>query len=193
MNSVDTLALLRDAQDGEKDASDRLFEHVYSALRDIARSRLRSFRPGQTLNTTSLVHEAYLRLVQPDSLSLSDKRHFYALAARAMRFVLIDYAREQSAKKRGGDETVLALDTDNGIQVVAEQRAADLLALDEALENLRSFDESLAQVVELRFFGGYTHDEIGEILGFSEPTARRRWVRARAWLHQALQLNNRDT
>ncbi len=183
MPATDTLDLLRAAREGGDGASDRLFEHVYGALRDIARARLRRFRPGETLNTTALVHEAYLRLVDPERLTPEDRSHFFALAARAMRFVLVDYAREQSAAKRGGDASVLPLDA---VQAAAEQRADDLLALDEALETLRTYDERLAEIVELRFFGGYTYDEIAEITGRAEVTARRDWARARAWLHQAL-------
>ena len=183
MSALDTLVLLREARDGGDGAADRLFAHVYDALRGIARARLRRFRPGETLNTTALVHEAYLRLLQPERLTPEDQSHFYALAARAMRFVLVDYARERATVKRGGDVSILPLDA---VQAAAGQRADDLLALDEALEALQSYDERLAKLVELRFFGGFTYDEIAEITGRSEVTARRDWVRARAWLHQAL-------
>lgn len=183
MSAADTLTLLQEVRNGEQGADERLFSHVYGALREIARKRLRSFRPGQTLNTTALVHEAYLKLVQPNDLAPSDRSHFFALAARAMRFVLIDYARERSSQKRGGDAAIMSLDS---VQAAAEQRADDLIALDEALDNLKRFDERLASVVELRYFGGYTHTEIADIMNCSEVTARRDWVKARAWLHHAL-------
>src|SRR5690606_20131550 len=110
MPASDTLLLIREARDGGEGAADRLFAHVYDALREVAHARLRRFRPGETLNTTALVHEVYLRLVEPDRLSPEDRAHFFALAARAMRFVLVDYARERGSQKRGGDAPVLPLD-----------------------------------------------------------------------------------
>ncbi|GAB5536754.1 MAG: sigma-70 family RNA polymerase sigma factor [Rubricoccaceae bacterium] len=183
MSTPNTLVLLREARDGEAGAADRLFAHVYDALRQLARARLRLFRPGDTLNTTALVHEVYLRLVEPNRLAPEDRAHFFALAARAMRFVLVDAARERTTQKRGGGAPVLQLDA---VQAAAEARADDLLALDEALAALRSHNARLAELVDLRFFGGYTYEEIADITGRSAITARRDWVRARAWLHQAL-------
>jgi len=183
MSAPDTLVLLREARDGEVGAADRLFAHVYDALRQLARARLRHFRPGDTLNTTALVHEVYLRLIEPNRVAPEDRAHFFALAARAMRFVLVDTARERTSQKRGGGAPILQLDA---VQAAAEARADELLALDEALDTLRSFDKRLAELVDLRFFGGYTYDEIAEFTGRSAITARRDWVRARAWLHQAL-------
>lgn len=183
MSAPDTLVLLREAREGADGAADRLFAHVYDALRQLARARRRHVGPSDTLNTTALVHEVYLRLVEPDRLAPEDRAHFFALAARAMRFVLVDAARERSSQKRGGGVPPLPLDA---VQAAADTRADELLALDEALGILRSHDERLAELVDLRFFGGYTYDEIAEITGRSAITARRDWVRARAWLHQAL-------
>ncbi|CAN5698399.1 sigma-70 family RNA polymerase sigma factor [soil metagenome] len=179
----DTIMLLRAARAGEPDAGARLFEHLYGDLRTIAHQRLRQFRPGQTLNTTALVHEAYLRLVDQKQTDWHDRSHFLAVASRAMRFIVVDFARERSAAKRGGPATVISLDD---VQVAARDGAYDLLELDDALKRLADWDPRLAEVVEYRFFGGLTHDDIAGITGRSVPTVKRDWVRARTWLYRAL-------
>lgn len=179
----DTTQLLLDARAGDRDAFDRLYARVYDVLRGIAHQRLGRGAPGGTLDTTGLVHEAWLRLVDQPRAGLRDRAHFLALAARAMRFVVVDHARERAALKRGGGDRAVALDL---VQVAADARAAELLALDEAVESLARASPRLSQVVELRFFGGLTFDEMAEATGLSVPTLKRDWTRARAWLHQAM-------
>jgi RNA polymerase sigma factor (TIGR02999 family) len=180
----DTTQLLLDARSGDREAFDRLFSHVYDELRQIAHRRLLNYRPGQTLDTTALVHEAYLRLVDQARSGDRDRAHFFALASRAMRFVLVDYARARSAQKRGGGAADVPLDA---VQVAAEERAADLLTLSDALEQLSGVSTRLSEIVEYRFFGGLTFDEIAEAMGLSTPTIKRDWVRARAWLYRSMQ------
>ncbi len=173
--------LLAAAQSGEEGASERLVEHLYQELRVLARQRLRQLRPGDTLNTTALVHEAWLRLAQSEEEGLrpSGRDHFLALASRAMRFVLVDHARARSADKRGGGRAALTLDR---VQVATGDPVQGILDLNRALDALTSHSPRLAAVVEYRFFGGLTHEEIGGITGQSVPTVKRDWARARAWL-----------
>lgn len=178
-----TLELLRAHRAGEPRAIDRLFAHLYEELHEVAHLRLRQLRPGETLDTTSLLHESFLRLVDQDAAQVQDRTHFLALASRAMRFILVDYARSRSAAKRGGRQHDLSLDR---VQVAADTRAGELLALDEALEGLREMSERLADVVDYRFFGGLTLEEISDLTGRSVPTVKRDWARARAWLQRAL-------
>jgi RNA polymerase sigma factor (TIGR02999 family) len=184
MPSDDTLALLRARASGDESAVAGLFERLYDELRQIAHQRLRSFRPGDTLNTTALVHEAYVRLVDPRRAQPADRAHFLALASRAMRFVLVDHARAKSAAKRGGGIGPVTLDD---AQIATGERAYRLLELDQALTNLNEAAPRLGQVVELRFFGGLSHEEVAEVTGRSVPTVKRDWTRARAWLHRAIQ------
>jgi RNA polymerase sigma factor (TIGR02999 family) len=164
----------------ERRTLDALFPLAYEELRRIAHQRLRSTAHGQTLNTTALVHEAYLRLAERTGPSVVDRAHFCALASRAMRFVLVDYARTRTAQKRGGSETHVSLDD---VQIAADERAFDLLMLDETLDQLKAHDERLAQLVEYRFFGGLSYEEIAEVTGLSVPTVKRDWRRARSWLY----------
>ncbi len=180
----DTTQLLLDARSGDREAFDRLFSHVYDELRQIAHRRLLQYRPGQTLDTTALVHEAYLKLVDRARSGGRDRAHFFALASRAMRFVLVDYARARSAQKRGGRAADVPLDA---VQVAAEERASDLLMLADALEQLSSVSTRLSEIVDYHFFGGMTFDEIAEATGMSAPTVKRDWVRARAWLYRSMQ------
>jgi RNA polymerase sigma factor (TIGR02999 family) len=179
----DTTQLLHDARAGRREAHDALWERLYAELRRIAHARL-SRQGMNTLATTALVHEAYLRLVDGALATPADRAHFLSLAARAMRFVLVERARARATAKRGGAARPLPLD--GPLQVSAEDRAAELLALDEALALLASYDARLARVVELRFFGGLAYEEIAGVAGCSVPTAKRDWARARAWLFEAL-------
>lgn len=180
----DTTQLLLAARAGDRESLDRLFTHVYGELRRIAHQRLLRHRPGQTLDTTALVHELYLRFVDQERTGWQDRAHFFALASRAMRCVLVDYARARSARKRGGGVADVPLDE---VEVAANERASDLLALTEALERLSGLDPRLGEVVEYRFFGGLTFDEIAEATGRSVPTLKRDWARARVWLHRSMQ------
>lgn len=181
----ETRILLSRLRRGEDAAFDELFEHVYEELREIAHFRLSRHRPGETLNTTALVHEAYMRLVGRTSADWQDRAHFLAVASRAMRFIIIDYARARSAAKRGGKREAVPLDE---LQLGTEARAAaDLLTLDDSLDKLAGFSERLADLVEYRFFGGLTYKEISEVTGRSVPTVKRDWRRARTWLYRSMQ------
>lgn len=181
---ADTTQLLRDARIGQPEAAEHLFAHLYEELRSLAHARLSGHRPGATLNTTGLVHESYLRLIDRGRVAPEDRQHFMALAARAMRYVLLDRARARTRERRGGVRPDLPLDA---APLAAEERAEELLALDEALAHLRTQSERLADMVDYRFFGGFTHGEIAEITGRSVATVERDWARARLWLYEAMQ------
>jgi RNA polymerase sigma factor (TIGR02999 family) len=175
--------LLGAARRGEPDAMDRLLPLVYDDLRLRARRQLRRRRPGQTLDTTALVHEAYLKLVDPAQADYRDRCHFFAAAATAMRHVLVDSARRHAAQKRGGAGRQVALDS--GLLRI-EAKAIEILALDEALRKLAGVDGELARLVELRFFGGLTLEETAEALHLSERTVQRDWRTAKAFLFRTL-------
>jgi len=184
-----TTQLLVEAREGGRDALDALLPRVYDELRVLAHARLRRHRPGETLNTTALIHEAYLKLTAGETPSFEDRTHFFALAARAMRFVLVSYARERSAQKRGGGTPELLLNEAVAVSAsdAAETEALDLVSLDAALDRLAVVSDRLAEVVEYRFFGGMTHKEIAEATGRSVPTITRDWRRARTYLFQYMQ------
>lgn len=178
-----TTELLLGARAGRRESADALFERLYDELREIARSRLRHYRSGATLDTTGLVHEAYVRLIDRSAVKAEDRTHFLALASRAMRTVLLDLSRARSRLKRGGGLRIVPIDT---VQLAAERRAADLISLDRALDELRTHSERLADLVEYRFFGGLTYQEMSLVTGRSVATLERDWVRARTWLFRAL-------
>ncbi len=175
--------LLKEWAEGDGEAPQRVFPLVYQHLRRMARAQLGRRPPGDTLAPTGLVHEAYLKLVDPARVSLNDRQHFYAVAARAMRQILVDHARRRGSLKRGGmvDKTAL----DEG-KVSVEERAQELVALDEALGSLEVIDPRLAQIVELRFFGGLSISETAELLCSSTSTVKRDWSKARAFLYDAM-------
>jgi RNA polymerase sigma factor (TIGR02999 family) len=177
-------ALLLSWRQGDKAALDRLIPLVYDELRRVARARLKDERANHVLQTTALVHETYVRLIDLDRMTIQNRAHFFALAARLMRQVLVDYARRAQADKRGGGVTIVALD-DAG-PVAAKMADVDVLALDEALEQLAAVDERLCRVVELKFFAGLNIDETAEALEVSAATVERDWSFARAWLYQRL-------
>jgi RNA polymerase sigma factor (TIGR02999 family) len=176
-------ALLGELHEGRREAMDRLVPLVYDELKRIAHVQLARERDGHTLETTAVVHEAYLRLVDLDRIDWRDRTHFFAAAAGAMRRILVDYARRYQASKRGGGRGPLSLDES---AVAVGERADTLVALDEALARLAAVDGRLARVVEYRFFGGLTEPETAAVLGVTERTVRREWVKAKAWLHQAM-------
>jgi len=178
---VDITGLLLAWRAGDRSAVDKLFPLVYEELRKIAHRQLGHERADHTLSTTALVHEGYLKLVDQTRARLEDRSHFFAIAAQAMRRILVSYARLHGAAKRKAD--VVDLDAD---AIVAEERADILIALDEALTELAEIDERLARVVELRFFGGLSEEETGDALGITARTVRRDWVKAKAWLDVAL-------
>ena len=172
--------LLQLAVDGDQEALDRLVPLVYEDLRRLAHRQLGREGGGHTLQTTGLVHEAYLKLAGGAGVGAANRAHFLGIAARAMRQVLVDYARRRKAEKRGGGVVSVTLnDGEHGMTVNSD----DLLALDEVLEQL---EPRQRQVVELRFFGGLEEKDIAEALNVSERTVRRDWVKARGWLYQAL-------
>jgi RNA polymerase sigma factor (TIGR02999 family) len=177
-------ALLRAAEAGDRAARDRLFSLVYDELRVLAHSQLRRAPAGSTLDTTALVHEVYLNLVADQRWSARDRSCFFAMAARAMRNILIDQARRRSRKKRGGRQVLLALEEADGATL---DRGDELLALDEALSRLEAEDPDLARVVEWRFFGGFSTEEIAAALEVSDRTVKRQWRAARAFLHQQIE------
>lgn len=175
------LARLRD---GDPDALDRLFPIVYDELRNLAHGKLRLERPDHTLSTTALVHEAYMRLVAERDRKWQDRAHFLAIASLAMRRILINYAEARRAAKRGGGAVPVPLE---GIaDLVDEDRVEELLSLEEALNRLEAFNPRGAQVVQLRFYGGLTHEEAAEVVGVSTITVRRAWTAAKAWLRREL-------
>jgi RNA polymerase sigma factor (TIGR02999 family) len=175
--------LLLELRDGRPGVMDRLFPLVYEELHRIAHRAIRGERTGHTLGTTGLVHEAYLRLADQTRLEYRDRVHFYALAARAMRHILVDYARRRGAAKRGGAMRAIVLDE---ALLGVEERAEALVALDDALKELETVDPRLAEVVQCRFFGGLTEEETGEVLGVTARTVRRDWLKAKGWLYQQL-------
>jgi len=167
---------------GDEAARDELILLVYETLRRIARHHLRGERAGHTLETTELINEAYLKLVD-QSVSWQSRAHFFGIAARLMRQLLVDYARSRGRFKRGGDQWRISL---TAAAEIAEERAVDLLALDEALETLARVDPQKSHIVELRFFGGLTIEETAQVMGVSTPTVERGWRAARAWLQSEL-------
>jgi RNA polymerase sigma factor (TIGR02999 family) len=170
---------------GDDGALERLVPLVYDELRSIARAKLRREAPGHTLNTTALVHEAYLRLVGIDGVEWADRAHFFAVCARVMRRVLLDYADRVRAKKRGGARPDLPL-VEGVVATDGGPTAVDLVDLDRALERLESLDERQCRVVECRFFAGLSVDETAEALSISPATVKREWATARAWLNREL-------
>jgi RNA polymerase sigma factor (TIGR02999 family) len=174
--------LLLDWRRGDQDALEQLIPLVYDELRRIAARQLRSERPDHTLQPTALVHEAYGRLVGAD-ITWNDRAHFFAIAARTMRRVLVDHARAQEREKRGGGAVRVTLDENLAVDA---GRPEEMLALDAALEQLAKFDARKAEVVQLHFFGGLTYDQIAEALGISAATVDRDLRMARAWLFRAL-------
>ena len=180
--STEWSARLTAARAGDDGAFSQAFEASYDELRRLARRQLRSLRPGETLATTALVNEAFLKLVRRP-VSWQDKTHFFALAARAMRQILVDYARERGARKRGGDRRQTTLD---GVAISVESIAEEMIAIDRALTRLEEVDEWLARLVECRFFGGMTEEEIARAENITSRTVRRDWQKARAFLYREL-------
>ena len=168
---------------GDEAALEALMPLVYNELRKVAARHLRGQREGHTLQTTALVNEAYLRLIDASQVQWQNRAHFFAVAAHLMRRILVDFARRRNYQKRGGGAEPVALDE---AIIVAPERGADLLALDEALTRLQALNERQAQLVELRYFGGLSEEETAEALKISVRTVRRDWNFARVWLHREL-------
>jgi len=167
----------------DRQAVDVLVDHVYAALKRMANRHMAAERAGHTLTPTALVHEAYLRLVDQERVAWQDRAHFYAVAARVMRRVLIDHARRRLADKRGGGQVFLTLADDAAVATASPEA---VLELDSALDRLDALSPRQRQVVEMRFFAGMTHEEVAEVLGVSGPTVRRDWRLAQAWLKREM-------
>jgi len=182
-SSHEVTGLLARWSGGDKEAEKDLFRLVHQELRRIARRYVGRWRQGQTLQTTAVVNEAYVRLVAQRGSSWQDRAHFFAVSAKAMRHILIDYARSRGYAKRGGGRGRVTFDE---AAVAPVEKPADLVALDEALSRLAEDYPRRSQVVELRYFGGLTNEEIAEVLKVSPATVERDWRYARAWLHQTL-------
>jgi len=175
---------LSQAAQGDRAAQGRVWSSLYGELRRLASRKLRGEAEGHTLSTTDLVHEAYVKLVDGEPRSVVDRHHFLALAARAMRQILVDHARRRSRLKRAGSRASVTLDESRILLLHPEEDPETLLALDQALTLLGSANERLAEVVELRFFGGLATHETAEILGVTRRTVERDWTRARAYLYR---------
>jgi RNA polymerase sigma-70 factor (ECF subfamily) len=169
--------------EGDPAALDKLMPLVYEELRRLARSYLNRQRPGHTLQTTALVNEAYLRLINANQVRWQDRAHFFAVSAQMMRRILVDFARSKRNLKRGGGAQRVSLED---AMAIAPEQSADLLALDEALRELAALNPRQSQIVELRYFGGLSEEEAAEVLKISPRTVRRDWSLARAWLFRAL-------
>ena len=175
--------ILLDWNDGLEDAQERLLPYVYDELKRQARYLMSRERPGHTLQPTALVHEAFLRLSHQTGVDWQNRSHFYGIASRLMRQILVDHARQHAAAKRGSNPVHLSLDD---VDLPVEDRAGSILAVHEVLDRLEKLDEKQAKVVEMRFFGGLNNGEIGEALGVSERTVQREWQSARLWLLREL-------
>jgi RNA polymerase sigma factor (TIGR02999 family) len=169
--------------EGDEGALEVLLPLVYDRLQRIAHNHMRREHRGHTLETAGLVHEAYLKLVEQERVSWRNRSQFFALASRLMRRILVDHARERRAQKRGGEAVRVPLED---VSPSVAERAPDLLAVDEALEELARSDGEAARMVEMRYFGGLTNDEIAEVMGVSSATVSRRWRLIRAWLFSFL-------
>lgn len=184
LSREDITEFLHRATEGDREALDAVFSTVYEELHRLARSQRRRWDGNHTIDTTSLIHEAYLKLVDQEGASWNDLSHFLAVAARAMRHILVNYAEKQQAAKRGGRQEPVPLDEANP---VSQEAAGEILALNEALDRLEGVNKRQAKVVEARFFGGFTIEDTAELLGTSAATVKRDWALASAWLYREIQ------
>lgn len=182
--SAEITCLLQEWGEGRDEAFDQLLPVVYDELHRQARRYLRKERPGHTLQTTALIHEAYLKLVDQNKVQWQNRAHFFAISAQLMRRILVDHARSKHREKRGGDGVHVPLD--ETMPIAVEDRDVDLLALDDVLNRLEKIDEQQARVVELRYFSGLSLEETAEALNISRATAARDWAMAKAWLYREL-------
>ena len=175
--------LLQAHREGDDNASERLLSMAYSELRQMAHRQLQYRRPGQTLNTTGLVHEAYIKLFDKSESNFNDRVHFYALSAKAMRQILVDYARKVNAEKRGGKQQRTDL---HPSMISTADNKVEILDMDDALKQLQELSPRMAQIVELRFFGGMSIEEIAAVLSLSSRTVDRDWLKAKSFLYLVL-------
>ena len=178
--------LLHLAAAGDPTALQQIYASLYPELKRVARARLRQQGRADGMGTTTLLHESFIRLVGANELRLQDRRHFFAYAARTMRNIIIDSAREHLAERRGGGAMHETLGGDSALQVADAGTSDELIRVSEALFDLEAIDPELAELVDMRYFGGYTESEIAELQSVTERTVRRRWDKARAWLYIAL-------
>lgn len=186
---ADVTALLSELAQGNQDAAEKLVPMVYDELKRLARAYMRRERPDHTLQTTALVHEAYLKLVRQQAVNWQGRSHFFGIAAQLMRRILIDHARGHLRKKRGGEKVVLPLDE---ALVFSPEHSEELVRLNEALERLSKLDPRQGKIVELRFFGGLSVEETSQFLGVSAKTVKRDWAVAKVWLHGELRRSDGD-
>ena len=179
----DVTQLLVAWSNGDRSARDQLMPLVYDELRRLAHRYMARERPDHTLQTSALVNEAYLRLIDQNDMQWQNRAHFFAIAAQMMRRILVDYSRKRGFAKRGGDARKVPLED---AMIVSEERAADVVALDAALNSLAEFDPRKSQIVELRFFGGLSIEETAEVLAVSPATVLRDWTLAKAWLRREI-------
>lgn len=172
--------LLKAAQAGNRQNLDEFLPLVYDELKKIAAYKLSLERKNHTLQATALVHEAYMRLIDQHSVDWKNRSHFFAIAAEMMRRILVNYAESHNAKKRGDGQTMISLDDAENLAIADSE--VDLIFLDNALNELAEFDSQQAKIVEMKFFGGLTNEEVAEVLGISDSTVKREWRMARAWL-----------
>jgi RNA polymerase sigma factor (TIGR02999 family) len=183
MDEMPAVHLLRDARVGDRDARDRLVARAREELEEIAREHLQRSPPGEPLSTTELVREAYVRLVDQNGADARDRAHFHALASRAVRLTLVGYARDRLARSLAAERAGVQPDA---VRAAAYERATDLLSLHQALEVLSRQNERLGRMVEYRFFGGLSYEEIAEVAACPVPAVKRDWNRARAWLYRTM-------
>lgn len=182
-SSAPVTLMLRRLRTGDREALAQLVPLVYGELKTLASRQRRKLPSHETLNTTALVHEAFIKLTGGESREFKDRCHFFAAAATAMRHLAVDYARRKRSARRGGGKADLQID---GMDIGVPDRTETVLAIDQALTRLSERDQRMARVVECRFFGGMTEEETAAVLGVTERTVRRDWTKARAWLHAEL-------
>lgn len=175
--------LLEEWNSGDQEALDKLMPLIYAELRKMAKRYMSQQNPGHTLQTTALIHEAYLRMVNQKEKHFENRAHFFGVAAQAMRHILVDYARARQADKRGGGARPISLEE---AALVTQERAAEMVAFDDALKELETLSKRQTRVVELRYFGGLSVDETATALQVSPDTVMRDWSMAKTWLHRAL-------
>ena len=182
-SSHEVTQLLMDWGNGNQTAAEKLMPLVYEELHRLAHQYMNKEHPGHTLQTSALVNEAYLRLIDQKQVHWQNRAHFFGIAAQLMRRILVDYARSRRYQKRGGDARQVDLDE---AMIVSQERAADVIALDDALKSLAEFDARKSQIVELRFFGGLSIEETAQVLEVSPGTVMRDWTLAKAWLRKVI-------
>ena len=183
IDSTEVTRLLHAWSEGDRDSGERLTPLIYEELRRLARGLISRERKDHTLQPTALVHEAFMKLVEMDGIRWQDRAHFFAIASRSMRQILVDHARRHRSQKRGGSTPAVSLEQ---VGELATDRPLDLVALDDALHALAKVDPEKASIVELRYFGGLSIEEVAEVLDTSRTTIIRRWRMAKAWLHREL-------